>query len=199
MSDRSEEDLTRYKSTQDGEHAKAHEDLMPLLYSELRSLAEQHLFHERRDHTLGATALVHEVYLKLLDQIDSRWESKSHFLAIASHTMRRILVDHARSKGRKKRGRGYERVTLSVVLSEMPGKDLDLLALDEALQRLAEEEPIEAQVVEMRFFGGMTIAEVANVLGLSERTVRRRWNFAKAWLFDEITKGDTQVDLDGVS
>jgi len=199
VSDRSEQDLTRYKRTQDGEQAKAAEDLMPLLYSELRSIAEQHLFHERRNHTLGATALVHETYLKLLDQIDNQWKSKAHFLAIASHAMRRILVDHARKKGSQKRGRGYERVTLSMVISEMPGKDLDLLALDEAMQRLAEEEPIEAEVVEMRFFGGMTIEEVAQVLDLSERTVRRRWNFAKAWLFDEITKGDTQINQDGAS
>lgn len=165
--------------------------LVPAVYDELRALAEVYMRRERRGHTLSPTALVHEAYLKLIDQSRVQWQSRAHFLAIAAQSIRRILLDHARARGRGKRGGGMERVSLSAAEPGTPQQDLDLLALDEALERLAEHAPVDAQVVEMRFFGGLTIDEIAEVLEMNERTVRRRWNFAKAWLFEEIKKGDT--------
>jgi RNA polymerase sigma factor (TIGR02999 family) len=159
------------------------------VYEELRVVADQYLQSERPGLTLSATALVHEAYLKLIDQQGVRWQNRAHFLAVAAQAMRRILVDHARTKGREKRGRGWRRLSLSAVDPETPLKDLDLLALEEALELLAVEEPLETKIVEMRFFGGMQTQEIAEVLKIAERTVRRRLAYAKAWLFRELSKG----------
>ena len=194
MGGRSRGELTRILEAVAGGSDDAVDRLLPVVYRELRVLAEEYLRHERTGHTLGATALVHETYLKLVDQDNVKWQSRAHFLAIAAQAIRRILVDHARTKKREKRGRGWERVSLSVVLPEMAvGRNMNLLALNEAMERLSEQEPLESRVVELRFFGGMSVKEVAEVLDISERTVRRRWSFAKAWLYREVTKGDTRT------
>jgi RNA polymerase sigma factor (TIGR02999 family) len=161
--------------------------LLPLIYDELRRLAESRLRQERPDHTLQATALVHEAYLKLVDQTNVTWQNRSHFVAVAGQAIRRILVDHARSRGRLKRGRGGRGLSLDDVLTlaaDAPGADL--LALDEALQKLARAHPKKARVVEMRFFAGMTVDEVSSVLGVASRTVERYWEFARAWLYREL-------------
>jgi RNA polymerase sigma factor (TIGR02999 family) len=184
-------DVTRLLEAVSGGRSEAVEQLLPAVYDELRRLAAGYLRGERPDHTLQATALVHEAYLRLVDQREARWQSRAHFFAVAAQVLRRILVDHARGKRAGKRGGGRRRVMLSDVTPVAPERDLDLLALDEALARLAVEEPIDAQVVEMRFFAGLTIEEVAEVLGVNEKTVRRHWNYAKAWLYREVGKGDT--------
>ena len=168
--------------------------LLEVVYDELRALAEQCLRGERSDHTLQATALVHEAYLRLVDQRNVRWQNRAHFFAVAAQAIRRILVDHARSGQRQKRGGGQRKVLLSDVTPVVAERDLDLLALDEAMQRLAQDEPFEARIVEMRFFAGLTIEEVAEVVGVNEKTVRRHWNYAKAWLYREVAKGDTGAE-----
>ncbi len=194
MSGHADGELTRVLQAATAGSEEAVDLLLPVVYRELRGLAQRYLRHERRDHTLGATALVHEAYLKLVDQSNVKWQSRAHFLAIAAQAIRRILVDHARQRGRSKRGGGRERIPLSVVMPEMPvGRDVDLLGLDEALERLAREEPIESRVVEMRFFAGMSMTEIAEVLSISDRSVRRRWSYARAWLYREVTKGDTRI------
>ena len=159
------------------------DQLLPVIYAELRRLAAAYLRHERRDHTLQATALVHEAFLKLVDQRDVRWQNRAHFFGIAAQVMRRILVDHARAHGASKRGSGQRPLSLDEAVIVDPGTDVDVLALDEALTRLANVDPRHAQVVELRFFGGLTIDEAAEVLQVSPATVVREWTLAKAWLY----------------
>lgn len=161
-------------------------ELLPLVYHELRRLAENFLEAERSDHTLQATALVHEAYLKLVDQHSARWQDRAHFFAVAAQAMRRILVDHARTHGRVKRGGGLERLSLDgqAELALEPG--VDLVALDDALQRLSDVSPESIRVVELRYFGGMTIDEAAAALGVSTSTVEREWRYARAWLYREL-------------
>ena len=166
--------------------------LMPLLYERLRAVAAAHLAGERTDHTLQATALVHEAFLRLLDR-QRPYADEAHFLAAASQAMRRILVDHARSRGRRKRGAGAARVNLSSFDAPAPAADLDLVELDDAIERLASEDPQSARVVELRFFAGMEEREIGEVLGVSERSVRRYWIHAKAWLARELF-GDEAVE-----
>ena len=162
---------------------------MPVLYGHLRSMAEAHLAGERTGHTLQATALVHEAFLKLAgDAIPFR--DAAHFLAVASQAMRHVLVDHARSRGRRKRGGGRHRVPLEGLEPGTRDAGLDLVELDEALGRLADSDPEAARVVEMRFFAGMEESEIASVLGVSERSVRRYWVHAKAWLLRELLGDD---------
>jgi RNA polymerase sigma factor (TIGR02999 family) len=164
--------------------------LFALVYDELRRLAASALRRERPDHTLQATALVHEAYLRLADEPDARWENRAHFLAVAAQAMRRILVDHARGRNAQKRGGGDVRRSLDglegIVAAE--GPEVDLLALDEALGRLAVFDPRQARVVELRFFGGLTVEETAAVTGLSDRTVKREWQMARAWLRREMAR-----------
>lgn len=157
--------------------------LLPAVYGELRAMAQSLLAEERPDHTLQATALVHEAYLKLVDQSGARCQDQAHFFAVAAQAMRRILVDHARGKERQKRGGGHERRLLlaDVCLTTLP-RDIDLLALDEALEVLAAADLTDARIVEMRFFAGLKVREIAAVLGIAEKTVQRRWNYAKARL-----------------
>jgi len=169
---------------------KAAADLVVLLYSELRKLASGYLRRERSDHTLQTTALVHEAYLRLADQREVRWKNREQFLGVAAQLMRRILVDHSRSRDAQKRGKGFERVFLEEAAGVSKGKATDVVALDEALTRLAEFDPQQSRLVELRFFGGLSIEEAAGVLGVSRTTVKRSWNLSKAWLARELRRGD---------
>jgi len=164
-------------------------ELVVLLYSELRSLASRYLKRERREHTLQTTALVHEAYLRLADQREVHWKNREQFLGVAAQLMRRILVDHSRGHDAKKRGRGFEKVFLEEAAGVSKEKAADVIALDEALTRLAEFDPQQAHLVELRFFGGLSTEESAGVLGVSRTTVKRNWNLAKAWLARELRKG----------
>ncbi|MGD0417529.1 MAG: ECF-type sigma factor [Terriglobales bacterium] len=165
-------------------------ELVVLLYSELRSLASRYLRRERSDHTLQTTALVHEAYLRLADQKEVRWKNREQFMGVAAQLMRRILVDYSRGHDAKKRGNDFEKVFLEEAEVIAKGKAADVIALDEALTRLAEFDPQQAQLVELRFFGGLSMEDAAGVLGVSRTTVKRNWNLAKAWLARELTKGD---------
>jgi RNA polymerase sigma factor (TIGR02999 family) len=171
---------------------EALDELMPLLYDELRRQARRYLRKERAGHTLQTTALIHEAYLKLVDQNQVEWQNRAHFFGIAAQMMRRILVDYAKTRHRRKRGGAAENLPLEeaalVAMPAAPEKSIDLVALDEALTRLAEFDPRQARVVELRYFSGLDIDETARVLGISNATVRREWNLAKAWLRRQITK-----------
>lgn len=163
--------------------------LIPLVYDELHKLASRYLRRERPDHTLQTTALVHEAYLKLVDQKDANWQNRVQFFAVASQLMRRILVDYARRHRASKRGGSYYKVTLDEGLVSSGERDAELLALNQALERLASIDPQQSRVVELRIFGGLTLEETAQALDISPRTVRREWSIAKAWLRREIKKG----------
>ncbi len=169
----------------DGDRA-ALDVLMPVVYAELHRLAGAHLRRERPDHTLQATALVNEAYLKLVDQHRVQWQNRAHFFGTAAQIMRRILVDHARQQGTAKRGGGATRVELDEALGAAEQRDIDLLALDAALERLARLDARQSQVVVLRFFGGLGIDEVAEVMNLSPSTVNREWKIAKIWLRREL-------------
>jgi RNA polymerase sigma factor (TIGR02999 family) len=163
--------------------------LLTLVYAELHRQAHRYLQKERAGHTLQTTALVHEVYLKLIEQKSVAWESRSHFFAIAATMMRRILIDYAKTKHRIRRGGKHEDLPLENALTVSVNEtDFDLLALDEALNRLAAKEEQLAKVVELRFFSGLDVGETAAVLGLSESTVKRDWQMAKAWLHRELQR-----------
>jgi len=164
--------------------------LLDVLYTDLRSLARHHMQRERRDHTLQATAIVHEVYLKLIDQRKTDWANRTQFFALASHLIRRILVDHARQAKAAKRGGGWERLTVAEVCAVAPEQDVDLLALDDAMGKLASIDERLARIVELRFFGGLTLEEAASIMDVSERTAKRLWASAKAWLYRELESGD---------
>jgi RNA polymerase sigma factor (TIGR02999 family) len=163
------------------------EKLMPLVYGELHDLARRHFRRERPGHTLQPTAIVHEAYFRLIDQTRVTWKNRGHFLAIASQAMRRILIDHARGRGAEKRGGEVEKVTLDVaVASPEPAREVDILALDQALERLKSLDGAQAQIVELRFFGGLTIEETAEVMEVSPSSIKRDFRSAKAWLFREL-------------
>jgi len=164
----------------------AESKLMPLIYHELRRLAARYMAQERTDHTLQPTALVHEAYLRVIDQRHVKWQNRAHFFGVAAQQMRRILVDHARAHRSKKRGGSQEKVALDEALIYSRDKSGELLAVDEALSRLAERDARQARIVELRFFVGLTEEESAEVLGISARTVKRDWNVARAWLYKEI-------------
>lgn len=166
--------------------AQALAELMPALYSELRRLASYYLRGERGDHTLQTTALVHEAYLRLADQRQVCWENREQFLGVAAQLMRRILVDYSRGHKAAKRGGGAEKIFLEEAVLGSQKQAADVVALDEALTRFAGVDPQIARLVELRFFGGLTIAEAAGVLGISPATVKRNWNVAKAWLAREL-------------
>ena len=159
--------------------------LLPLVYEELRRVARQHLRGERSDHTLQTTALIHEAYLRLMGQGAPEIRDRCHFVGLTSHLMRQILVDHARARLAKKRHGGY-RVTLGEDVAVTDTREVDVLAVDEALSRLAVLDPQQARVVELRYFGGLSIRETSEVLGVSEATVKRDWATARAWLHREI-------------
>ena len=166
------------------------EQLIPLVHEELRRVARRHMAHERPGHTLQATALVNEAYVRLIDIKQVNWQDRAHFFAMSSRLMRRVLVDFARSKGYQKRGGGAQKVSLdeALIVSSEPGADL--VALDDALDALAAFDARKAQVVEMRFFGGLSVEETAEALKVSVDTVMRDWKLAKAWLLRELS-GET--------
>ncbi len=160
--------------------------LMPLVYDELRRLASRYLRHERRGHTLQTTALVHEAYLKLVEQKHASWENRIQFFAAAAQVMRHILVDYARSRRAFKRGGDFCRLSLDEAVLSSEEKDADLLTLNEALNSLAAIDTQQSRVVELRVFGGLTVEETAEALGVSPRTVKREWSMAKAWLHKQM-------------
>lgn len=166
---------------------EALDTLLPLVYEELRKQAARFLRHERPGHTLQTTALIHEAYLKLVDQKNVHWQNRAHFFGIAAQLMRRILVDHARTKKRAKRGGSDIRVSFNDANLMGQTKDLDIVALDEALGRLAAIDQQQSRIVELRFFSGLTVEETAEVLAISPATVKRDWSMAKAWLHREIS------------
>ncbi len=170
---------------QDG-RSDAVSQLIPLVYEELHQLAGQRMRHERSDHTLQATALLHEAYRRLLNQPERTWQNRTHFIAVAAQVMRRILIDHARARRTAKRGGALHRVTLEEPLLLTPDRPEELIALDDALERLAQFDARQSRVVELRYFGGLSVEETAEALGISPRTVKREWSVARAWLHREV-------------
>ena len=164
----------------------AFEALVPLVEAELRRLARVYMARERRDHTLQATALVNEAFVRLIGAQDVRWQDRAHFLGIAARLMRRVLVDHARTRGFQKRGGRDRKVSLDDAMLVSPAPDVDVLALDRALEALGAVDPRKSRVVEMRYFGGMTVEETADTLHVSTDTVKRDWRLAKMWLLREL-------------
>ncbi|MCO6511695.1 MAG: sigma-70 family RNA polymerase sigma factor [Aridibacter famidurans] len=165
----------------------AFDRLMPFVYGELRRLAHAYMRRQRSDHTLQTTALVNEAYMRLIDSSQVRWQDRNHFFAMSARLMRRILVDFARAKNAQKRGGGDQKVTFDEELPVSDSKEADLLALDDALTRLAELDERQSRIVELKYFGGLTEEEIAEYLEISARTVRRDWSVARAWLYREIT------------
>lgn len=172
---------------------EAAEKLIPLVYDELKRLARSYMRREPPDHTLQTTALVHEAYLKLICQRTANWQSRSHFFGIAAQLMRRILIDHARGQLREKRGGGKAILPLKADLAFSPEQSEELMRLDEALDRLSVLDPRQGKVVELRFFGGLSVEETSGFLGVSPKTVKRDWVVAKAWLHAELRRGDGDV------
>lgn len=170
--------------------ASAAQRLLPLVYDELRALAGAHFRRQEADHTLQPTALVHEVFLRLVDQTSVEWNGRPHFLAVAATAMRQILIDHARRRRAAKRGGHLQRVTLAAVGTPTADKEVDLIALDDALAELAALDERKHRVVVMRFFGGLTVEEVAQVLEVSKTTVESDWRSARAWLGVRLEKGE---------
>ena len=163
------------------------DELYPLVYNELHRLARRYMSRERKGHTLQTTALINEAYVRLVDQKNVQWANRSHFFAISAQIMRRILIDHARRHAYAKRGGGAQQVSLEETASVTPDPGSELIRLDEALKSLAEMDPRRSQVVELRFFGGLNNEEIAGVLHVSENTVTRDWNMARAWLYQQLT------------
>jgi len=176
----------------DGDNS-ALEKLIPLVYDELRRLARRYMVRERSGHTLQTTALVNEAYLRMVDLKEVQWQNRAHFFAVSAQLMRHILVDFARSRGYKKRGGGTVQIPIDDALDVSTHEPSDLIALDDALNSLAEIDARKSKVVEMRFFGGLSVEETAHVLKISPETVMRDWKMAKVWLLREIS-GDKKVD-----
>ena len=183
------EDLTKMLIEWGGGDRDALDRLMPIVYDELRRIARRHFRRERPDNTLQPTALVNEVYIRLVDQSGVNWQSRAHFFGIAARIMRQIMVDRARARNAAKRGGGDYKLDLTDV-SDVPDKSrhLDLLALDRALDGLASFDPQQSRIVELRFFGGLSIEETAEVMGISPATVKREWALGRSWLFRELSK-----------
>ena len=180
-------DVTRILSAIEQGDPRASEELLPLVYRELRRLAKQRLAQEKPGQTLQATALVHEAYLRLVDSEGAQpWNSRGHFFAAAAEAMRRILVEKARRKRAEKHGGQFDRQDLDVVDVEAPALSEDLLALDEALTKLETEDPVKAQLVKLRYFAGLTEEEAANALGISYASAQRQWRYARVWLLGEL-------------
>lgn len=167
---------------------RALEKLTPLVYQELKRLAARYLRRERSDHTLQSTALVHEAWLRLIDQRQVHWQNRAQFFGVAAEMIRRILIDHARGRQAAKRGDGAIKLSLDEALFTPDRRDLDLVALDDALQDLARLDPQQSRLVELRYFAGLSIEESAEVLGVSPATVKREWAAAKAWLYRELSE-----------
>ncbi len=187
MSEAQPSDVTRILSDLEAGHTRAASDLLPLVYAQLRKLAQLNMNQERAAHTLQATALVHEAYLRLIGDQNLGWDSRAHFFTAAAEAMRRILIEHARARKRIKRGGERERVPLSELDLAVEHDADEILAVDEAFRRLETEDPDAATVVRLRFFAGLSVAETASALGISERSVAREWAFARAWLASELS------------
>lgn len=166
--------------------------LMPLVYDELKRIAARHMRRERPGQTIQATALVHEAYLRLLKDRARPWQNRAHFRAIAASSMRQILVERARARAAAKRGGGGARITLDEATLAVRGQDTDVESIDEALRRLARLDPRQARIVELRFFGGLTVEEAAEALDISVATLKREWSVARAWLRRELTREDAR-------
>jgi RNA polymerase sigma factor (TIGR02999 family) len=184
-------EVTRVLSAIERGDPQAAEQLLPLVYNELRKLAAQRLAQEKPGQTLQATALVHEAYLRLLDpERGQNWNSRGHFFAAAAEAMRRILVDNARRKRRPKHGGDQKRIPLDAVVLPVEDRIHDMLALDEALNELAKQEPLKAELVKLRYFAGLSVEEAAACLGISPITAKRYWTVARAWLYDALSDGE---------
>ena len=192
------EEVTLLLNKLGGGDQNAASQLVPLVYEELRRMASQYLRHERPGHTLQATALVHEAYLKLAGQRDAKWQNRAHFFGVASQLMRRILVDYARAQLRNKRGGKQPRISLDDSLLVSADRTDELLAINEMLARLEAMDLRQGRIVELRYFGGLTIDETAEVLHISSKTVLREWNLAKAWLYGKLKEhhGDDARELE---
>jgi RNA polymerase sigma factor (TIGR02999 family) len=186
---RTDEDVTRLLAEWRDGDAAALDRVMPVVHRELKRVAERLLSRERSEHTLQATALVNEAYLRLVDQRSARWESRTHFFAISARMMRRILIDHARAHLAARRGSGVVPQSLDEVAVVGPEPDPQLIAIDEALTRLEAIDPRQGRIVELRFFAGLTVEEAAAALDTSPRTVKREWRMARAWLARELGEG----------
>jgi RNA polymerase sigma-70 factor, ECF subfamily len=182
-----QQEITQLLGEWSGGDAGALEKLIPLVQPELHRLAHHYMSRERAGHTLQTTALLDEAYLRLVDNAKRNWQNRTHFVAAAAQLMRRIMVDHARERHSLKRGGGARKVTLDEAAFVTETRSEDLLALDEALERLAVQDPRKSQIVELRYFGGLTVEETAEFLKLSQRTVEREWNMAKAWLYRALS------------
>lgn len=165
---------------------RAVDELLPAVYDELRRIAKYYMSRERSFHTLQPTALVHETYLKLIDQRQADWQNRAHFFGLAAEIMRRILVNHARDRVAQKRGGELQQVSMSVAIDTFQKQEVEILALNDALIELAKIDERKSRVVELKFFGGLTSKEIAEVLQISDATVEREWSFARAWLFDAM-------------
>ena len=171
-----------------GGNRAALDELMPLIYAEFRQLASRALSRERPNHTLQSTALAHELYLKLIDQKRAQWRDREHFFAMASQIIRRILVDHARRLHAQRRGGLDTRITLDEALAPQQDRDFNLVVLDNALEALSQIDSQQARIIELRFFGGLSIEATGRILGVSPSTVNREWNLARAWLYRELSR-----------
>lgn len=181
-------DVTRILAAIDDGDPTAAEELLPLVYGELRKLASHKMANEAPGQTLQPTALVHEAWLRLVGSADQRWNSRGHFFAAAAEAMRRILVENARRKNRLKHGGHLLRVDLSGLDVASAESDATVLAVSEAVDKLSEHDPVGADLIKLRFFGGMSNADAATALGLAERTAKRTWSYARAWLYEELKK-----------
>ena len=179
-------ETTRILRDLSGGNREALNQLMPIVYRELRRLAKHYLRNERPDHTLQATALVHETFLRLIDQTNVQWQDRAHFIGISAHLMREILINHAVARKRLKRGGGQYKVSVEEAGAWLSEPEVDLIVLNDALNELAAIDPRQSQIVELRFFGGLSVEETAEALALSTATVKREWRLAKAWLHSRI-------------
>jgi RNA polymerase sigma-70 factor, ECF subfamily len=184
---RSPHEITQLLAEWSNGNQTALDKLYPLVYDELHKMANRYMKRERKDHTLQTTALINEAYVRMVDQKNVHWENRAHFFAISAQIMRRILIDHARRHHYAKRGGGALKVSLDETAIVAGDPASDMLLLDEALNRLAEMDPRRGQVVELRYFGGLNNEEIAGVLKISENTVTRDWNMARAWLYQELS------------
>jgi len=181
-------DVTRILTAIEQGNARAADELLPLVYEELRRLAAQKMLQERPGQTLQATALVHEAYIRLVGSNDGNWSGRTHFFAAAAEAMRRILIENARRKQRLKHGADRQKIDLQDASIAIEEPSENIIALDEALSKLALEDPVKAELVKMRYFAGLTIEQAAKILNISRATADRYWSYSRAWLFDEINK-----------
>jgi RNA polymerase sigma factor (TIGR02999 family) len=189
MAETSQHRVTQLLRKWSGGDSRALDELTPLVYAEVRKLARSYLRRERPGHTLQATALVNEAYIRLIDQRQVQWQNRAHFFGIAAQMMRRVLVDHARMRNAEKRGSGENPIVLDDAMGVAADRHLDLVRLDDALQALAALDPRQAKIVELRYFGELSIEETAAVLDLSPTTVKREWAAARTWLRRELERG----------